>query len=587
MRNKGFIKLKDDNLMCFKLQLGNNPQLFLNMSSDELNALNDVSTIYMYISHDLCTYYIGQTNKISRRHAEHTKETYTDEDILKYYTKFSNGTLLIFYGYMISGNLNYIESSLIKVFRGWEKVFGFEVLNDTDGNKSELFQEKRENLDVEIVKTILETLKEYSLLKYPVDTKKESLQSILFRHSPFFELSRQQKEIFTDILTREEKTYVVKGGAGTGKTVLLTHTVAKLLGENIENKMKGNSLKRIAVCLKANLVDQIRGIFKAIIEEYRKYELYIDTWPKIIEEGKKKSFDYIFVDESQRLLKYHDNIFPLQHRKFLKFSNKKNVLDLFAVITNKIILFYDENQSIRPTDINKIYDDEGYSKEYTFLSKEVYSKILNTQYRIKVSSYRTDLANNYVKYIKYMLGISDIKPRSLEFYEYDYFKICDEMKEVDNYILDKKEKFPFKNSKIVAGYSRPKNSSDIEGENRKTWHEIDKIWNKNYRKWASTDNDEVGAIHSIQGYDVDYIGVIIGNDIEYRDGEIKINKDNYYDRNGKLGIDDKALLKYVKNIYYTLLTRGIYGIRIFIEDEGLREYWKRETEKLVNENDKK
>lgn len=286
-------------------------------------------------------------------------------------------------------------------------------------------------------------------------------------------------------------------------------------------------------------------------------------------------------------MKYHNDIFPRQQREFLKNRGEKNVLNLFIDITNIIILFYDENQSIRPTDINKIYDDEGYSKEYTFLSKEVYSKILNTQYRIKVSSYRTDLANNYVKYIKYMLGISDIKPRSLEFYEYDYFKICDEMKEVDKYILDKKEKFPFKNSKIVAGYSRPKNGSDIEGENRKAWHEIDKIWNKNYRKWASTDNDEVGAIHSIQGYDVDYIGVIIGNDIEYRDGEIKINKDNYYDRNGKLGIDDKALLKYVKNIYYTLLTRGIYGIRIFIEDEKLREYWKRETEKLVNENDKK
>lgn len=584
--NKNFIKLKEDKLMCYILKLGNSSQLFLNIASDELNALNDVSAIYIYISKDLSTYYIGKTNEISRRHNEHSKEKEKDTNDLKYYSKFSGGTLVVFYGYKVMGNLDYIERSLIKLFREWGNLYNFKLLNERDGNKSDLCQIDRENIDLEVVKAILETLKKNLLLNFPIHTKKDGLQSILFRHSPFFELSEQQKKVFNDVLIGKEHIYIVRGGAGTGKTVLLTHLIAKLLGGNIEHKLKGEPLKRIAVCLKTNIKDQIKKIFKSIVEKLDEYELYIDTWQKIIEEGEKTPFDYIFVDESQRLLKYHSNIFPRSQEVFLKERGKENVLNLLIGITDKIILFYDEKQSIRPTDINKIDDDKDYLKEYNFSNKKVYNVVLNMQYRIKVNSYSIDLANNYINYIKFMLGISNEKPDSSEFLKYDYFKIYDEMAEVDKYIFDKKQKFPFKNSKIVAGYTRP-NNRKCEKKNKKAWHEIDKIWNRDYKKWAITNNNEVGAIHSVQGYEFDYIGVIIGNDIEYKNGQMQINKKNYYDQNGKSGIEeDKVLLEYVKNIYYTLLTRGVYGIRIFIEDEGLRNYWKKETEKLVNGNDK-
>lgn len=587
MKNAKFIKIKKEDLMCFISEIKDSKELTLNIHSDELNALNDVSAIYIYISKDLSTYYIGKTNEISRRHNEHSKEKEKDTNDLKYYPKFSGGTLVVFYGYKVMGNLDYIERSLIKLFREWENLYNFKLLNERDGNKSDLCQINRENIDLEVVKTILETLKKNLFLNFPIHTKKAGLQSILFRHSPFFDLSEQQKKVFNDVLTGKEHIYIVRGGAGTGKTVLLTHLVAKLLGENIENKKNGKPLKRIGVCLKTNMKDQIIKIFKSIVSKLDEYELYIDTWQKIIEEGEKTPFDYIFVDESQRLLKYHNDIFPRQQREFLKNRGEKNVLNLFIDITNIIILFYDEKQSIRPTDINKIDDDEDYSKEYNFSNKKVYNEILNTQYRIKVSSYRTDLANDYINYIKFMLGISNKKPDSLGFFKYDYFKICDEMDEVDKYILDKRQKFPFKNSKIVAGYTRPNNRKCVN-KNKKAWHEIRKIWNRDYKKWAITNNNEVGAIHSVQGYDFDYVGVIIGNDIEYKNGQVQINKKNYHDQKGKSGIkEDKVLLEYVKNIYYTLLTRGVYGIRIFIEDEGLRNYWKEETEKLVKGNDKK
>ena len=93
---------------------------------------------------------------------------------------------------------------------------------------------------------------------------------------------------------------------------------------------------------------------------------------------------------------------------------------------------------------------------------------------------------------------------------------------------------------------------------------------------------EVGAIHSVQGYDFDYVVVILGNDITINDGEIDINPQNYKDKRGKSGIakDNEALKKYIQNCYYTLLTRGIYGIRLFIEDQDLRQYWKSRTEEL-------
>jgi DUF2075 family protein len=91
--------------------------------------------------------------------------------------------------------------------------------------------------------------------------------------------------------------------------------------------------------------------------------------------------------------------------------------------------------------------------------------------------------------------------------------------------------------------------------------------------------NEVGSIHTVQGYDLNYAGVIIGPDIGYDDvtGRLVFNRDSYFDKKGKennrrLGItySDEDLVEFVKNIYRVLLTRGIRGTYVYICDQSLR-----------------
>ena len=98
---------------------------------------------------------------------------------------------------------------------------------------------------------------------------------------------------------------------------------------------------------------------------------------------------------------------------------------------------------------------------------------------------------------------------------------------------------------------------------------------------SATSLDEMGSIHTIQGYDLNVAGVVIGRDLRYdRDARrIRFDRTQYRDRNGKannnqLGLTytDDQLLEYVRNIYTVLLTRGIRGTYVYVCDPDLREY---------------
>ena len=88
----------------------------------------------------------------------------------------------------------------------------------------------------------------------------------------------------------------------------------------------------------------------------------------------------------------------------------------------------------------------------------------------------------------------------------------------------------------------------------------------------------MGCIHTVQGMEFDYVGVIIGKDLIYRDGHIQtdkkaISKDDHTSKI-KTCKDDKVAERLIKNTYKVLLTRGQKGCFVFCEDEALREYLK-------------
>ena len=112
---------------------------------------------------------------------------------------------------------------------------------------------------------------------------------------------------------------------------------------------------------------------------------------------------------------------------------------------------------------------------------------------------------------------------------------------------------------------------------------IKKRWNIKQENWVGLGvNDpeiahEVGCIHSIQGYDLSYAFVIIGGDLvlDSTTCRLKAVRSDYFDVNGKKTTTEQELTAYIKNIYYVLLTRGIYGTHVYVCDPVLREHLKK------------
>jgi len=130
--------------------------------------------------------------------------------------------------------------------------------------------------------------------------------------------------------------------------------------------------------------------------------------------------------------------------------------------------------------------------------------------------------------------------------------------------------------KDISGYSR----EWVSRKGTEPEAEIDGVelyWNRTNKDWvnSTTDMTEMGCIHTTQGYDLNYAGIIFGSDIIYNKElrKIEVVKSNYYDRNGRVGITDDQLHDYIINIYKTIMYRGIKGTYIYCYDENLREYF--------------
>jgi DUF2075 family protein len=186
--------------------------------------------------------------------------------------------------------------------------------------------------------------------------------------------------------------------------------------------------------------------------------------------------------------------------------------------------------------------------------------------------------SDYLAFVKEIFSVSDVASQSFSAYDLRFF---DSFSEMRSEILRLDEQHGL--SRLLAGYAwefkTRKNPDlfDIEIEG------IQMRWNQTVTDWvsSSTSPQEVGSIHTIQGYDLNYAGVIIGNDIGYDPNSQKIflRRDNYFDTKGKennpvLGIQysDEDVLHFVLNIYKVLLTRGIKGTFVYVCDPDLREF---------------
>jgi DUF2075 family protein len=194
---------------------------------------------------------------------------------------------------------------------------------------------------------------------------------------------------------------------------------------------------------------------------------------------------------------------------------------------------------------------------------------------------RVSGGEDYIKYVGDVLKGTYQGPKKT-FGSYEV-KLFDSFTELRTRLLDREAESGL--ARLVAGFAWPwvtKNGAaydfKIEG--------VELVWNRRNYDWinSKTSLEEVGSIHTVQGYDLNYAGVIVGADLGYdpQTQQIVFRRENYYDKKGKennkvLGrtYTDQELRDYVANIYRVLMTRGVKGTYIYVVDPGLRSYLSR------------
>jgi DUF2075 family protein len=432
-------------------------------------------------------------------------------------------------------------------------------------------------------------------------TLKEIENANLFKFSPFKALNDDQavaiEGILDSIFNPEQVStgneIVVQGGPGTGKTIVAIYLMKLLMdiatrgGEEDldtdsfffefftqELREKLSSWKIAIVIPQQALRATIQNAFKSIPGLSSK--MVLTPWEVASSES---DFDLLIVDEVHRLKmranmntaqlngKFRDNNIAI----FGADDNKYTQLDWIRAKSKNRIFLLDAEQSVMPQDlpanvVSKVVSDS--------ISSHNHFKLL-TQMRVKGGE-------EYISFVSDLLAGS-ISSGIKHFQDYD-LKQFNDIREFQAAIAEKESHF--KLSRMVAGYAWDwKSRNDETGQVKDI--EIDGlslVWNRARKDWVSSEvsADEVGSIHTVQGYDLNYCGVIIGRDLQFDPQEQKIvfSREDYRDTKGKennvkLGYfpTDEDLLVFVKQIYRVLLTRGIRGTYIYVVDPELRKYF--------------
>ena len=402
----------------------------------------------------------------------------------------------------------------------------------------------------------------------PSKQLQDSICGMLKGNKEFIMLD-EQKVVYETILNlstkcqkdNKKRTIIVEGGPGTGKTVVAINLLAELTKrEQFAQYVSKNSAPRIVYgyklkgSMKRNSVDNL----------FKGSGCYTDA--------PLNSIGTILADEAHRL-----------NEKSGMFQNLgENQIKEIIHASRCSVFFIDESQRVTTSDIGSVEEIEKWAK---MEHSEVFRMEL-------ISQFRCNGSDGYLAWVDDVLQIRDTANYDLEGIDYD-IRICDSPMEMEHIILEKNS---IRNrARILAGYcwNWPK-----ETRNDVNYHDI-KIgdygisWNLDGGDAFAINPDsvhEAGCIHTSQGLEFDYVGVIIGDDMRYENGEIITD----YSKRAKTDQSMKGIKgiaknnpqeanrladEIIKNTYRTLMTRGMKGCYVYCTDSKLSEYLKERLNK--------
>lgn len=522
--------------------------------------------IYVIYSNKSMTAYVGETTNISSRIRQHLRDA--EKSKLK-------NIKVIFSHYFNKSAVLDIEANLIK-YMGADG--SYMLLNANDGITDHEFYQRQDYNNT--FYEIWDRFKLDNLVKHDI---LDIENSDLFKFSPYKALSENQHFVIHQylelIIEGKGKTVFFEGSAGTGKTIIAIYLMKLLLNDVSEDDVKesneysslialANEAKKLLfknvsepkialVVPMKSLRKTLKGVFKNI--NGLKPNMVITA----SEAMKSPDYDLLLVDESHRL-KRRKNIVGYgsfdKNNATLGLGQDGTELDWIMLSSRNIALFYDPEQSIRPSDI----------PHEKFLAIKDNAKTLKLTSQMRVLG-----GNNYIDFVdKLLTNANDLSRWESSVYDLRLFRnINDFIKQMEG------KENEHKLCRTISGYSWEWQSKSEPFKPDLVIDGIEFFWNRVDEDWinSTTSITEMGCIHTTQGYDLNYAGIIFGSDIRYNKeaGRIETIASNYYDRNGKAGLSPEDLHDYIIKIYKTIMYRGIKGTFIYCYDEDLRDYFSR------------
>ena len=364
-------------------------------------------------------------------------------------------------------------------------------------------------------------------------------------------------ELSTESSVEKKNVLIIHGGPGTGKSVIAINLLVRLTQEGlITQYVTKNSAPRQVYEKK------LTGTFKKteISNFFSGSGAFTNTIPN--------SFDTLIVDEAHRL-----------NEKSGLFQNMgENQIKEIINSAKCSIFFLDENQQVTLSDIG--------SEEQIRKWAEMYDA--NIQILELESQFRCSGSDGYLAWLDNILQIRETANIVLDTTEYD-FQIVETPTKLKEIIFEKNKES--NSARLLAGYCwKWISKKDLTAKDIVFPEDNFAIqWNlgSDGMLWIIKPESvsEIGCIHTCQGLELDYIGVIIGDDIFYRDGKVLVDpsKRASTDRSiygyKKLMKENpqktmKQLENIIKNTYRTLLTRGMKGCYVYFVDKELEKYFR-------------
>ncbi len=391
-------------------------------------------------------------------------------------------------------------------------------------------------------------------------TKKltEALQKMLEAKKEFILLDEQKviaehiyRLAYNSYIDNKKRVVIIKGGPGTGKSVLALNA----LGELLTNGLMGAYVSKNMAPRKVYKNMLVNNNEVSINELFKSSGSFFRT--------KTNKYDFLLIDEAHRLQEksgIHNNLGENQIKEIINASK----LSVFLI---------DEKQKVTLNDIGTISNIKYFANEN---EAEIY------EYEL-ISQFRCNGSNNYLDFIDNLLYN---KKGTFNFnFDFRVMESPNELRELIN------KKNTNNNARLVAGFCWIRNGKNSDNQN---YHDIkigdfEMSWNLKHGEPFATRNsaiNEIGCIHNVQGLEFDYIGVIIGPDLKYKNRKVVTDyNERAYTEKSLYGI--KTLIKkdkeyyedladkIIKNTYRVLLTRGIKGCYVYACDKSLQKHLKK------------